>query len=414
MCTPWTLTARWVLPVEGPPLEGGTVTIRDDRILAVEPRGGWGADVDLGNVALVPGLVNAHTHLDLSGLRGRVRPAADFTAWLRAVVGHRRGLGREQVEADTRAGLAEGLSSGTTLVGDISAQGWSWPVLAAAPVRAVVFFELLGLPRGRARQAWSAARAWLADHPGTPTCRPGLSPHAPYSVRTSLLRKAARRARERRLPLAIHLAETRDEAELLEHRGGPLAAFLEELGAWDPGGLPAGTDQVLHLAGGLPVVLAHGNYLDASAPLPRGATVVYCPRTHAAFGHPVHPCLRGGLGEVRVALGTDSLASNPDLDMLGEARFVHQRHPEVGGDRLLRMATLSGAEALGWGEETGSLRAGKSADLVAVGLPSEDNSEPYSLIFGSSLPVQKVLFRGRWVYDQSSPREAGDTDSPVS
>src|SRR5436190_5760082 len=189
--SPWTLTARWVFPVSGPPLPRGTVTIAGDRILAVEPHGEQTADLDLGNAALLPGLVNAHTHLDLSGLRGQVPPSADFTAWLRAVIRHRRAQSPERVEEDIRAGLLESLSYGTTLLGDIASQGGSWPMLAVAPVRAVVFYELLGLPPDRAEHALAGAKVWLEAHPATPTCRPGLSPHAPYSVRHSLFSQAA-------------------------------------------------------------------------------------------------------------------------------------------------------------------------------------------------------------------------------
>jgi cytosine/adenosine deaminase-related metal-dependent hydrolase len=103
---------------------------------------------------------------------------------------------------------------------------------------------------------------------------------------------------------------------------------------------------------------------------------------------------------VRLALGTDSLASNPDLDVLGEARFVHGRFPDIDGARLLRLATLAGAEALGWQHETGSLRPGKSADMVVVPLPDEDCADPHRLLFQTSLPVSQVLFQGRWVYER--------------
>src|SRR5258708_12911557 len=127
---PWTLTARWVFPVAGPPLPRGTVTIGGDRILAVEPHGERTADLDLGNAALLPGLVNAHTHLDLSGLRGQVPPSADFTAWLRAVIRHRRAQSPEQVEEAIRAGLAESLAYGTTFLSAIATHGATCPILA--------------------------------------------------------------------------------------------------------------------------------------------------------------------------------------------------------------------------------------------------------------------------------------------
>src|SRR5262249_32608442 len=153
----WSITARWVFPVDSPPLERGVVVVQGERILAVEPPGRRTADVDLGNAAILPGLVNAHTHLDLSGLRRQTPPGPDITDRLRAVSRQRRSQSAAQVEQGVRAGLAESLACGTTLLGDVSGQGLSWPVLAEAPVRAVVFHEILGLPRDRARLAWGAA-----------------------------------------------------------------------------------------------------------------------------------------------------------------------------------------------------------------------------------------------------------------
>jgi cytosine/adenosine deaminase-related metal-dependent hydrolase len=128
-------------------------------------------------------------------------------------------------------------------------------------------------------------------------------------------------------------------------------------------------------------------------------TVVYCPRTHAAFGHPPHPFREFLKRGVRVALGTDSLASNPDLDVLAEARFIRERYPDFPGDQLLRMATLAGAEGLGWADKTGSLTPGKSADLVAVPLPDRGEGDPHELIFGGSDPPgsrRRSMWRGLW------------------
>jgi cytosine/adenosine deaminase-related metal-dependent hydrolase len=396
----WTLTARWVFPVDAPPLEGGTVTVDGERIRAVEPHGCRTADLDLGNVAILPGLVNAHTHLDLGGLRGRCPPSPDFTEWLRAVIRHRRQLTPPQVQADVRAGVAESLRSGTTLVGDISGDGGSWDELADAPMWAVVFRELLGLTEERAALAWEGLVRWLAGLPGSPTCRPGISPHAPYSVRVPLFVAATSRG----VPVAIHLAETAAELELLAERRGPFVTFLKELGVWSPDGLAECPEHVLQLTDGpVPVLFAHGNYLRRDAPVPANGSIVYCPRTHAAFSHPPHPFRDFLARGLRVALGTDSLASNPDLDVLAEARFLHRHYPDVPGDVLLRMATLSGAEALGWHKETGSLEPGKSADLVVLPLPDDDGPDPHRLVLASSLPVQAVLWRGGWVHDNARP-----------
>src|SRR5262249_13363073 len=138
------------------------------------------------------------------------------------------------------------------------------------------------------------------------------------------------------------------------------------------------------------------NYLPWTSYYPDNCGLVYCPRTHAAFGHPRHSFrefLRCG---IRVALGTDSLASNPDLNLLAEARYVYERYPDVPGETLLRMATLSGAGVLGWADETGSLTPGKSADLVVLPLPDVDVADPYKLVFDSDTSVRAVLFRGHW------------------
>ncbi|HEV3081299.1 MAG TPA: amidohydrolase family protein [Gemmataceae bacterium] len=395
----WTLTARWIFPVEGRPLEQGTITISGERIRRVDPHGQRRADQDLGNAAILPGLVNAHTHLDLTGLRGKTPPGNDFTQWLRAVIAHRRSQSPQQIEADIKAGLAESIRYGTTLLGDISAHGASWQALSDSGYRgrAVVFYELLGLPSIRAQRAWAQARRWLRERPFKAHCSPGLSPHAPYSVHTWLFRMAAFRAAQSRLPIAIHVAETTAELELLEHRRGPFVDFLRDMDVWDSAGLATDIGEVLKLNKDVPrCLLVHGNYLKPSM-VPGSQIVVYCPRTHAAFGHGRYP-LRDYLDAwVGVALGTDSLASNPDLNMLAEACFVHEAFPELPGDTILRMATLWGAEGLGWQKKTGSLVRGKSADLVVVPLTDDQGTDPYELLWQAAPVVSAVLIRGQWV-----------------
>lgn len=394
-----TYTARVVFPVVSPPLPGGTLTVQGGRILAVEPRGARAADVDLGNVALIPGLVNAHSHLDLSGARGLVPPtdAAHFTDWLRGVIAYRRGRTPEQVQADVRAGLAEALRFGTTLLGDIAAEGASWDALAAAPVRAVVFRELIGVSEERANAAYAAAAGWYAGGRETPTLRAGLSPHAPYSVHRLLFARAAGLLRERKRPIAVHLAESRAEVELVASRRGPFVPFLKDVGAWDAAGLTDDLNGVMKACDARqPKLFVHGNHLAPSSRFPRNCAVVYCPRTHAAFGHPRHPVRDFLARGVRVCLGTDSLASNPDLDPLAEARFVRARRPDLPPDVILRMVTLTGAEALGWADEAGSLEAGKSADAVAVPLPDRDAAHPHELLLENHPGERRTLFRGVW------------------
>ena len=167
-----TLTARWVFPVSGLPVERGAVTVRGDKIEAVEPRDARTPDVDLGNVAIIPGLVNAHMHLDLSGARGLIPPTdpEHFTDWLRGVIAYRRARTPEQVQADIRAGLAECLRCGTTLIGDITVGGASYPAVSGAAVRSVLFWEVIGLTEERCNAVLEAflikrGESWDFDAP---------------------------------------------------------------------------------------------------------------------------------------------------------------------------------------------------------------------------------------------------------
>jgi len=389
----WSLTARWVFAVDAPPLERGIVTIADDRIAAVEPHGTHTANYDLGNAAILPGLANAHTHLDLSGAAGKISPNQEFTQWLRGVIEYRRGCDQRKTQTDIRKGAAQCARYGTTLLGDIAAEGQSWNALASSPLRSVVFHELLGLKEDRAAVTSGKAALWCNHHRGHETLRTGLSPHAPYSFNWLFLSAVASVGKR----IAIHLAETTAECELLKSHSGSFVKFLEELGVWSPNGLVASPQEVVKLTRKAGAALyVHANFLDIKTKISRRGTVVYCPRTHAAFGHPPHPFREFLARGVRVALGTDSLASNPDLDVLAEARFVHAKHPDVAGDVLLRMVTLSGAEALGWAEETGSLTPGKSADLIVLPLPNAEARDPHDLILQSTTAVRAVLFRGKW------------------
>jgi cytosine/adenosine deaminase-related metal-dependent hydrolase len=383
------LSARWVFPVDAPPLAGGTVTVRAGRIAAVEPRGERTPDLDFGNAAIIPGLVNAHTHLDLSGMRDKVPPSTDFVGWLRSVIAYRRS--QPSAAADIQTGLSEALRFGTTLIGDISAAGASWDALTSAPTWGVCFREMLGLPAARVPTVWADAVAWMHDHPDTPTCRAGVSPHAPYSVHKALIEASARL-----WPVCVHLAESEAERELLDRQAGPFVPFLKDLGVWDPDGLAPSWDWVAWKVARSPAgLLAHGNHLNAQT-VPPGATIVYCPRTHAAFGHPPHQFREFLDRGVRVALGTDSLASNPDLDILAEARHVYAT-ASIPGDAVLRMATLNGAAALGFGDDTGSLTVGKSADLIVVPLPDGEDRDPDSLLFAPApMRRRRTMWRGAW------------------
>jgi aminodeoxyfutalosine deaminase len=387
-----TFTARWILLVDGPALERGTITVRGERIESVHPFGEQTADDDFGDAVIIPGLVNAHTHLDLSGAAGRTIPVPGepFPEWLTRVIAFRRGRTPEQTAADIQRGLAESLRHGVTLLGDISAGGTSWPQLVKSPLRAVVFWELIGTTLARFQTSIQAATLGMAPHPNAPQCHWGTSPHAPYTVHRQGYELAAQ------LPgiQAVHLAESAAEMELLKNRTGSFVPFLQSLGVWEPDGLIREPGEFLQTNPELRSLFIHGNFLPGDTLLTANQSLVICPRTHVAFGHPPHPFREFLARGVNVGIGTDSAASNPDLDVLAELQELHRRYPDVPGETLLKMGTLNGAKALGFDDVCGSLTMGKSADFVVLECVATD--DPYEAILSGAITARRTMFRGTW------------------
>jgi aminodeoxyfutalosine deaminase len=371
--------AAWLLPIVRPPIRDGWLVARAGRIVAVGGRGdpipaGEAEPVDLGRAALLPGLVNAHTHLELSALRGQVPPAARMSDWVRTLL-LRRSVERDEA-ASVRGALAEARASGTVLVGDISNTLVSLDPLVASGLRAVVFRELIGFrPDGVLRET-GAMRAVLDRASPSARVRLCLAAHAPYSVAPALF-EAIADARPPGAPLSMHLAESAEEIELLASGGGPFRALLEDFGVWDPAWAAPACRPVEYLDRfGLideSTLVVHGVHLQAKE-LRRlaavGATLVTCPRSNAWTGAGAPPVGRFYASGVRVAVGTDSLASAPDLNVFAELAVLRRLAPEVPAARLLDSATRQGARALGFGAELGTLEPGRTAEVLAVALPA--------------------------------------------
>ena len=397
--------ARWVLPVAAPCIDDGWVRVEGDRIAAVGATGGRGRrdrdaapEVDLGNVALLPGLVNAHTHLELSYLAGAVGPAVRFPDWIRQVIARRReepDAGAPHILAAARDAIAALRQSGTALVGDISNTLVTVPLLAEAACPAAVFYELLRFRADDADEVCAAARVRRAALPAPSDVRVWLAPHAPYSVSPRLF-QCLRRELDRLGPsrMSVHLAESAEELELLERGTGLWRALLEELGAWDPAWVAPGCGPVEYLdrmrvldRRTIAVHGVHASRADLQRLAAHGATLVTCPRSNRYVGVGDPPVARFYESDVAVAIGTDSLASAPDLSVWGELAVVRRLAPDVPPRRLLASATLVGAQALGFGEAFGSIEPGKRADLLAVPVPSNvDDIEAY-LVSGDVDPA---------------------------
>jgi len=379
------LRAAWVLPISRPPLSRGWVAITDGRIVAT-----GGADdampagvrrvEDLGDAVVLPGLVNAHTHLELSWLRDRVPAAASFTSWIEGLFAA-RGRSFERVDdpvviAATARAAREVRASGTAVVGDISNSLASLDALADAGLAGLVFHELLGFAAATGQPVIDA-RAVRQTTPALAHIRVTMAAHAPYSVSAELFRAIRAAVDQSEVPItSVHLGESSEEVAMLADGSGPWPALLRSIGAWREDWIPPGCGPLEYLDGlgvlDARTLVVHGVQLDDRA-LARlaviGATLVTCPRSNEWVGVGAPPVGRFYAAGLRVALGTDSLASTSDLNLFAELAALRTLAPSVPARRLIETATRTGAEALGFGDTHGTLDPGKSDAIIAVTLP---------------------------------------------
>jgi len=393
------LRAAWVCPIAAPPRADGWVHVVDGRIAAVgdgHEAPPAGRVLDLGSVALLPGLVNAHTHLELSWLRGRVPPSPDFLDWVGRLMALRRSFERADdaaVMARVEDAVAEMRASGTVAVGDVANALVTPRVLAKAGLPAVVFHELIGFGVTDGRRVVEEA---VARHAPLASAEVRIvpAPHAPFSVSEALFLAIREAVVGSPHPLtSVHVGESAAEVELLRSGAGPWRDRLIALGAWRddwraPGCGPA--DYLCDLgviADGTLVV--HGVQLT-DAELGRiaaaGATLVTCPRSNAWVGVGWPPLTRFLEAGVRLAVGTDSLASVPDLNLFSELAAMRTLAPETPARRLLAAATQGGADALGLGDELGAIVPGRRAALITVDVPA-GTADPEEQLLGGIAPA---------------------------
>ncbi|QOV92034.1 amidohydrolase family protein [Humisphaera borealis] len=380
------LRADWVAPMSDPVIANGAIAITSGIISDLGPAEGVVARFplahrqDLGSAVLMPGLVNAHVHLELSDLTPGERPAS-FVDWLLSVMS--KGPpptpeGEARVAAATRAGVAQCLRFGVTTVGDISRfPGVTRQALAESPLRAVSFGEVtaMGSRRNLLEQRLSAAM--------TPSPAPGrvisaVSPHAPYSIEPVGYERCLSAAVAAGVPIATHLAETVEESEFITRHSGPFRRLWNTIGGWDsdiPRQHERTTPEALMKRIGFlsykRAILVHANYLADDISQGK-ASVVYCPRTHAYFGHKPHDWQRMLADGINVAVGTDSAASSPDLNLVDDLRLMHRQAPSVSPETLWRMATVNAAKALGMQGRVGELSIGAAADVIAFAVRGRD------------------------------------------
>jgi len=418
--------ARWVLPITQPPIENGTVVETDGLITYVGPRSGAppGEDHDLSESILLPGLVNTHTHLELTAMRGFLEDLC-FSDWIDKLRTSRNEImDRDALLDSARLGIVEGVEAGITTYADTCSSGVVMQAMRDAGVRGIMYQEVFGPDPAQAEIAMRELedRVEVLRLEQTQLVTLGISPHAPYTVSDPLYDAAVQFANSRELPLAMHIAESEPEFELVVRGEGDFAerwrrrsiavsprsrspiALLEERGALERGPL------LIHC------VRVDADDIEIMAR--RRCSVAHCPASNAKFGHGVAPLLPLIAAGIRVGIGSDSVASNNRMDILDEARLsvlIHRaatrRHDAFGAHDALQLATIGGARALGIDSRVGSLEVGKDADMAAfrIDIPRTiPTGDPYSAaIF--ALPgrsAELVTVKGRVLVERGRARVA--------
>lgn len=386
--------AAWVYPVAGEPIADGTLIIEADRIVWVGPRAARRLsapvrEVELGSVLLTPGLVNAHTHLDLTVLRGLL-DGEPFFEWIRSVVAARDLLSPQETLDSALLGIVEGLQGGVTTYADTAPGAEGFQAMKALGVRGVAYLELFGPDPVLCEQAMEGLRARVGalrlDE--TPLVRLGVSPHAPYSVSDALYAAVAAYARAERLPLATHIGESDAESQLVTDGGGAFAKFLNGRGIATT--IRARTPITMLEQNGVlgpNALLIHCIRCDdddVAAIVRHNAGVVTCPYSNRYFGHGVAPVAAFVAAGVRLGVGSDSMASNRRMDLLAEAcAAMPSSDARDGWRECWKLATAGGANALGLGDLIGTLEEGKQADFAAYSVPAGSTIDE-ALRFASS------------------------------
>ena len=389
--------ARTVLPMLGPPIDDGAVAVEGGRIAGVGKfadlsKEYGGNTLDLGEQVLLPGLINAHCHLDYTMLRGKIASRNSFADWIRAINAEKARLTEQDYIDSINAGFAEALRFGTTTMVNLAA----FPKLAAAvdePIRTWWFGELIDVRTpdradqiaGEAAESLKSKEHW------------GLAPHAPFTASPRLYARCEEIARKENVRLTTHLAESREEMEMSFNRNGQLLDFLISIGAdlFEQNG----ETPVRHLARTCRSddrwILAHLNSVREGdvAALASSETkphVVHCPRSHTYFRHEPFELELFQQGQFNVCLGTDSLASNPDLSLFGEMRELLRKYPSVSSRAALEMVTLNGASAVGQPNALGCLAPGAYADMIAVPIAASGDVYENVVAFSGEIPWMMV------------------------
>ena len=391
------IRARVVVPMAGEPIGDGAVAVVGNEIASVGKfadvnRDHRGEVLDLGEQILLPGLINAHCHLDYTALRHKIGPQRSFADWIVAINAHKDALTEADYISSITAGLAEAQKFGTTTLLNLEAFPELLPRLLRPSLRVWWCAEMIDIRRtvnvediaGALRDWFRSHRDWLGGF--------GLAPHAPYTASSQLYSNAAEIARRENLPFTTHLAESLEEMQMFRDASGPAFDFLKSIGRpMEDCGHDTPLSFVLR---NQPVdehwIMAHLNQLDPGdfdllARAPK-FQIAHCPRSHAFFGHARFAWERLRALGFNIAIGTDSLASNSSLSLFAEMRELLRREASLSPREVLEMVTVNAARAIGQGSMLGQIQPGFYADLIAV--PHRESSAD---IFESIVAFEQAI-----------------------